>query len=355
MSIDVQEIHRLILRSRKLVFGCAGAFVLLTILSLHFSTPIYTARAVIIPAPNTVEGSKNPVGSAALRLLTGATDDSTPTTSFDRFLEMRDSLTLAQRMQAEQGALQKIFAGRWDAEQQKWKVSYGPVALLGRGLRRLVGLPPRAEPNEEYLAEYLSHAVRATPRVGKNIYVLEYSNANPVLARDVLTWIYHDTDQIIRAQALDRAERQIAYIQTRLSQININENRDTFVSLLAEQEKTVVLINSDLPYAADLIEPPATLNDPTSPQPVLDLLISVIAGLAVGVGLALARSVQFQNALREIFGATLYDAVAGWKKKQVEYLKTLKNIPGVARWLHRTGNTREYLSTVIRKNQQDKG
>ena len=116
---------------------------------------------------------------------------------------------------------------------------------------------------------------------------ISFRHKDPVFEMQFLTWIHKESDELVRGDALERASRQIAYIGERLRTYSITEYRQALVQLLSEQEKQMMMIQVDLPFAARIINPPTVSDVPTSPQPFLALALAVTGGLFLGVSLAL--------------------------------------------------------------------
>ena len=86
----------------------------------------------------------------------------------------------------------------------------------------------------------------------------------------------------------------LAYIESKLATVTVAELRLSLVELLSNQEKRMMMIKVDLPFAARIIQPPVASEDPTFPKPFLALALAVAGGLFVGVFL-----VFLIDALRE--------------------------------------------------------
>ena len=77
--------------------------------------------------------------------------------------------------------------------------------------------------------------------------------------------------------------RQIEYIQQKLATVSITGHRQALTQLLSAEEKNMMMIQVDLPFAARIIEPPVVSEAPTSPKPFFFLALSVVVGGVLGV------------------------------------------------------------------------
>ena len=63
-------------------------------------------------------------------------------------------------------------------------------------------------------------------------------------------------DEHLREGTVNRTARQIEYIEEKLRTTALVEHRLAMVQLLSDQEKTMMMIQLDLPFAAELFEVP---------------------------------------------------------------------------------------------------
>ena len=117
---------------------------------------------------------------------------------------------------------------------------------------------------------------------------ISFKSPYPVFAGTFLDLLYREADNIIREETRVRTSLQIGYIERQLGRVSVIEYRKVLTDLLASQEKSMMMLNVELPYVASVIEPPFVSELPTHPKPITALLVSLVLGIFLGVFLALA-------------------------------------------------------------------
>ena len=248
---------------------------------------VYTARMVIAPVGDKGAGAlagrlaqyAQVASLAGLNLRPGQ-----EVTNFDRFVRIVGSAALAERLEARHGLMRRLFAGSWDADSGTWKRP--PMGMLGtlRGaLLRAFGLPDWTPPSTAQLGRYLrGHVlIKGVLRSAMREMVFEYPDRKFALA--LLQWVYREGDDYLRAIARQRTERQIAYIQHKLATVTVAEHRQALIEILSAQERGLMMMQVNLPFAVEVVEPPTVSDRPTSPRPLRNLALAAVAGFGIGI------------------------------------------------------------------------
>ena len=109
--------------------------------------------------------------------------------------------------------------------------------------------------------------------VASNAQVLTYDHTNPQAALYVLRTVIADNDQVNREQIANQISSLISRINALLSSTTDLTMRDTLIPLLVEQRRRQLAVQGDTPFAIDVIDPPTVSVQPTSPKPLLLLVI----------------------------------------------------------------------------------
>src|SRR5690606_16351275 len=88
---------------------------------------------------------------------------------------------------------------------------------------------------------------------------------------------------------LKRSSGNIAYLTEQLSKATVAEYREAIAQALSEQEKIRMASSSTAPFAAEPFGSAAASPRPTSPQPLLVLIVSIVGGGILGSLLVLGR------------------------------------------------------------------
>ena len=206
---------------------------------------------------------------------------------FSQFKAMMRSVALAERLQQKYGLMQVIFAATWDEQRKRW---IEPTTLrhrLGAKLRQLRGLPRWTEPSIYDLAEQIEKQVEIDPvKYSSFIYEVTYRSDNAEFAVKFLDMLHKESEAALREEQRQRALEQVRYLRGRIETTPIVEYRLSLVQLMSDQDKTLMLLDSNLPFAVNVIDPPHIVRiDP--PKPGLRAAIGGGIGLAAGALLVL--------------------------------------------------------------------
>ena len=148
-------------------------------------------------------------------------------------------------------------------------------------------LPVWTPPSVNLLAVYLEKELKISDVPLTGMRRIVYRHEDPAFAVQLLRWMHEEADGLIREEAQDRTTRQIKYIEEKLATVFVAEHRLSLTQLLSEQEKQMMMIQVDLPFAARMIEPPTVSDRPTSPNPIINIALGIIGGGILGVFIVL--------------------------------------------------------------------
>jgi hypothetical protein len=268
-------------RHRRRLFAGAVVGMLLAIGYEIVSTPRYTATVVLVPAANRTELPQLKGGLAALSGLAGGKLGTGNVSTMDRFGFLLTSTRLAEHQIALRQVLQVLFPEQWDSALRRWKEPSGVIQPITGGIKQVFGIPAWTPP-DKFAVTKLYEKNLTQAKVGDTDLVrLSYTDSDPARAERVLRWIVDDANEIVRADAGRRAKQQSVYLREQLRTTTFQDYRETLLSLLAQEEQTLMLSNSRMPFAADTIEGDATSPIPTSERPVTSAIAGALLGLVL--------------------------------------------------------------------------
>ncbi|TWA76049.1 hypothetical protein FBZ83_12037 [Azospirillum brasilense] len=268
--------------------------VVASVTSLRLVVPQYTAVMVIGPTARVgaaAMGARLPVligrEAAAAASEPGPGDEIL--SDFARYLQLFTSIPVAERMMADPLLLRGLFPDRWDEEAGGWRPAPGAMASAKRLFLALVGRSDWVEPDAERVASALRDRLTVDMVGSGPMRRLRLRHADRAMALRILSAAAQATDAHLRAEASRRSAAQIAHARARLAGITVAEHRRALADLLSEQERIAMMIEVDLPLAADAIEPPAAAQRPDWPNPVTVVPFAALAGLVAGAILVSLR------------------------------------------------------------------
>jgi uncharacterized protein involved in exopolysaccharide biosynthesis len=256
--------------------------VLFALIGLTMSRPIYSVEMSVVPAPSSqAENGMTPGGglSSVLGLVGGGQTNST----YQRYQKLLTSTAVAERMQQKHDMLHVVFADLWDKHEQKWVKPPRLRDTLLAWLFDLAHVPIWTPPDITDLAEYLKGKIIILPGVQSDIVTLSMQDADPAFATRTLLSAHTLANEVLRDQVATRAAQQVNYLQHKLSQTTVEDYRQTLLTLLSTQEKTLMLTQTSAPYAAEILTPPTSSARPVAPRPVLSIAVAILVGILAGV------------------------------------------------------------------------
>lgn len=286
-------LHRQFRRLRQrwwlpLLAVCAA--LVIAIIYLRGSQYVYSAELKIYPAASAtgVRPTSGLGGLAALAGLGGGGGDAVP--PFRYFVEGIFAPEVAARLARDPVIMHTVFSGQWHAGTGTWQEPpAGAVSRLLSGLNTALGRPvvPWHAPDADDLQRYIVATVMVQQSTQSPLSTLRFSHPDPAFAARFLGAISTTTDRWLREQQSRRTSDNIAFLSGQLVRTMQIDQREALVLALSEQEQRGMFSFGDAPYAAEHFDTVLVGSEPAKPR-VMSLLIgSGIAGLLVGIVLAL--------------------------------------------------------------------
>lgn len=253
--------------------------------ALHIVTPQYTASMVVGPT-----GRSGPVGmglrvpTASPAAARGLAEPGTPDeliSDFSRYLALLTSVPVAEGLMGDEVILHHLFPADWDGEARQWRPPSGTGARLSQGLRWLAGQKPWMPPDAVDLSRYLKRHLVIDQMGEGPLRRLSFRHRDRDFAMRMLARLHDATESHLRLEAQRRLQAEMGHVGKRLVTLSNMDNSRALSSLLAEQERVLLMLDVGLPYAADALEAPSSLSLPDWPNPVLLLPAGAVAGLTL--------------------------------------------------------------------------
>lgn len=292
---SLRRFARAVVSGWRLVGLAALLAVTLAVAALRAVPAEHTASMVVGPIARngaSAMGARAPVAARAdipLSVLEFGGGDEV-LSDFTRFIELLTSPPVAARLMADPAVARHLFPERWDVATGRWRAPGGVSGWL-RGLALgLAGGEDWIEPDAEMVSRQLRRVVVIQPLGTNPMRRILYRDADRTFAIQLLERLTAAADAHLRAQASHRTAAQIAYIRRRIDETPGADDRRALGALLADQERVAMMIEVDLPFAADPIEPPDAPGRADWPNPLIVLPLALAAGTGTGLFLVFALS-----------------------------------------------------------------
>lgn len=288
--IDVRFLLRVWLRWSWILVILAALGVAKGVSDLRAQATVYVARMVVLPeSGGGLSGGQAGGVLSGLGLQLGA---NTPTT-FDRLKVVTGSLELAEVLQKKYGLMQELFAGAWDSETKSWKRPTGEAFERQQRIQAFFGLPLWSPPSLETLARTVGGSVVIRKDKDTVFWEVRVAGGDPKAALRLLTLAYSEADELLRQQDRIESAQRRRYLESQLTGVVNIDIRQALVGLMSSEQRRAMMLESNLPYAARVIQAPyvSELPEPKNMRATIALpaVIYVLIGLFVITTVALFR------------------------------------------------------------------
>ena len=268
-----------VLRKWWLFVVALAAAILLGLVYLAHTQPLYTVTMVVAPVETENEAAGN-VG--ALSSLLKSANSSTDAIGTYRDLIMTPFF--AGRLIQKHHVLPLLYQDAWDPNTQSWREPTGLLYRLKKQVFSWIGRPAWVPPSANSLASLLEEQLEIKPSTEDAFMTLRLLTADVSGGQHLLTLIHAEADTIMRTREVRNTEARIRYLQKGLRKTRSVERQRAMLQLLTMYENKLVTIDNDLPYAVEIIAPPSASDVPTHPSPFKVLLLLIVVSMT-GVGL----------------------------------------------------------------------
>ena len=272
-----------------------GALALLAALAIvHLKGPTYRASMIVAPvtddALNKVQFYGNSYSFSDESPLLGRFGGGQPK-EFEQFIVLLKTHRLAEVLEQRHQVSRILFAKLWDQERQAWNRPTSLLFWIKDFARGLFGYPEWEPPGAKEVQAYLRKNLDIAPLSQGTMRTVSLSGKKPEGLAQILIWLFEDTSALMREERNASLSNNITYLQDRLVQSRIDIYRDSLISLLADQERELMLSQTEQPYGAILLEAPIRPRQPSGLEPRILLVVAVLPGLTLSGLLVLSVTI----------------------------------------------------------------
>lgn len=291
--IDLRHLAAALWRGKWVILAFVLGGLALGVKTLHEHVPPYRARMVVSPSlstdPTMVGGAGGTMRGGQLNALAGlaglSLGSQAQATTFDRLKEAFKSHELAQALDRKYGLFMRVFGAGYDPKTQTWTRPQGWRFELNQKIAEFLRQPTWAPPNMESLARYLGGALQVKEIKESPFIEIVVDHHDPEFALNLLKIAYAEADQLLREQDRREVSQRRAYLEERLARTSLSDMRQALIMLLAQEERSAMLLESNLPYAARVIEPAYVSSQPVPLNPTMEIGVRMLGGLALSLAL----------------------------------------------------------------------
>jgi uncharacterized protein involved in exopolysaccharide biosynthesis len=169
--------------------------------------------------------------------------------------------------------LPTLYPKLWDSKLKRWKVT-DPRKV-----------PTLWKANREFDRDI--RFVSSDPKTG--LVTLSIHWRDPQQAAAWANGLVKETNDYLRAKAIAKADRNISYLEAQAAQTEMLGVKQAIYSILENEIDTEMLARGSAEYALKVLDPAQAPQQPSSPEPLLWVLLALFAGILLSVLAAFIR------------------------------------------------------------------
>jgi hypothetical protein len=275
----------------------AAALAMLSLATLVGSNPIYRVSMTVVPAPSDQGGQSIMQSSGTLSTLLGLGTGGD--VNYMRYQKLLSSTVVAQRLENKYGMLRYVFRSYWDVKRKVWVPRKTMRDHMVGWLLTLSNVPTWSPPDINALAAYLKNQLVILPTENSDIVTITMDAPDVAFAKRVMLTAHEQANAVLSDQVARRARQQVTYLQGKLAETSVQDYRATLLNMLGNQEKMLMLTQTEASYAAEILSPPTASATPVGPRPVLTMFVAVLVGVLAGLAVVIFFGPQWWRPLFE--------------------------------------------------------
>ena len=283
--LTLKSVLEMLWRQRVVMQLSVAVAVILSIVYMHLASPVYTVTLQLVPAPSATDKAGGLSGALGALASMGLGGNAGGNQTFKVFEAGLQSHAAGAMIAKDPALMHRIFADQWSEEDHAWRLRPGLLHYFTGPVKAVLGMynAPRQPPNALSVYDYLQKNVMISESRDTPILTVTMRNKDPRFAADFLTALTRYVDEMMRQQALSRANSYIAYLNDELKHVENSELRASLIDHLSDQEKQRMMASAkNVSYVADVFSGPAPSARPTSPALPVALIGSLLFCSVVG-------------------------------------------------------------------------
>ena len=270
-EISLGDLVSVLRRWRLTLALAAGIAVIAAAVLALVLPPTFVAETTVAPVSGGPSGGQfgnlssmlgQLGGLASLAGIAGSTNEQATES-----IAVLKSEALTERYIAQNNLLPVLYRKLWDARRQAWKVT-----------------DPEKVPTLWKANRYFQSKVRGIVTDPKtNLVTLTVKWTDPHVAADWANGVVRMANDYLRKQAIDEAERNIAYLNQQAALTDVVPVKQAIYTLLESQINKEMIARGSDEYAFKVLDPAVAPERKSSPKPLLWIVVALIASQALAV------------------------------------------------------------------------
>ena len=291
-EIDLREIFSIIWAGKFIIILVVIIFVALASSYLHNSVRSYETSITLKSLTDSGDGPDlgnfgGLANLAGIALPTGTTSD------FETFKFLLKSEEVAKRVFDHNKLVKQIFFSEWDEQEKDFQekspnlrkkvINTIKPILTGDNVRAYM------KPNPERLADYVTVKLKLNENNETGFLTLSMENHNPLISAELMLRLIEHTDKLMKEKFVLSGTSALQFYQIKISKARSQEHREILATLIAKEEKKLLLATRDGPFVSEILVGPKTPRRPSSPNNIFILFLGAVTGFIIGIIISFLR------------------------------------------------------------------
>ena len=297
-EIDLKALLSILWRGKYFIIIFIMISIVAGSLYLRNISPKYEVTILLAPVSEE-QSTPNFRGLGGLASLAGISLPSGNASDFTKYEIMLRTQEISTMVFNEKNLVQEIFLGEWNNNQQIFlEPKKNRKALIKNFIKELLlGRPSKeyTEPNPARLAKFINESVKIDLDRKTNYLTISAEHSNPELLIKVIISMIKNTDKLFKKKFINQANDAVQFYQIKISKARSQEHREILATLIAKEERKLLLATRKGPFVAEILTGPNTSLYHTSPKVSIILGLSMLLGGLLSCGLLVIRQFISKN------------------------------------------------------------
>lgn len=279
-EIDVKELFKFLLQEKWIAMSIT---FLIFILSLIYSLTlpnIFESKAILIPIESQDQISSNLSNYSRLTAFAGVDFPINDNQKSVQAIQKMKSLSFFQQHIFPNIFLPDLMALKsWDPEKNTLNYSKDIYDRESNTWTRKYAYPQKLIPSEqESFQKFITKHLTLSEDKQTGFINISIKHQSPVIAKEWTELVINQINSYYRKKDKLESTRSIDFLNNTIASNNISEIKQSITQLLQEQIKKLALIESNMNYVFDYIDPPAVMETKSEPKRSIIVLLGALFG-----------------------------------------------------------------------------
>lgn len=296
-EIDILEILKVLIDGKLIIASLSILFLFIGILISFILADIYETEVLLVPNEYNNQTNNNQSFNNFATLTGLAVSPQIYESNSIKAIKKLNTLSFF-----ENNILPKIFLpdlmalDYWDTESNTLIYKDNIFDISNNKWTRDYSYPQKLVPSaqESYQKFKENHLIVAEDKM-TGFVTIKVRHKSPFIAKDWAELLISEINSFYRLKDKNEAEKAASYLYSQMQNTNLSDIKQVIAVLLQQETQKLTLIEANEFYVYEYIDPPAVMEEISSPNRILISLIALLFGVFLGSSLVLIKHFRNKN------------------------------------------------------------